>query len=51
MEQERQQRKADEANAQALREQQARETHAREQAAERRRILDTGRGSGRSGPS
>jgi hypothetical protein len=40
MEWERQQHEANEANAQALREQQACETHAREQAAERQRILD-----------
>jgi hypothetical protein len=42
MERERQQREANEANVQALREQQARKTHAREQAAEQWRILDTG---------
>jgi hypothetical protein len=42
MEREQQQHEANEANAQALREQQAREMHAQEQAAEQRRILDTG---------
>jgi hypothetical protein len=40
MEQERQQCEANEANAQALREQQACEMHVREQAAEWQRILD-----------